>query len=206
MRSLVLPYRRLLKETYTIEVVYSASSATTSKYYDLNIISFAKALSVVRLHDTWARFCREIFIMSAIGKARDLTGNIIVGVPGAANSSDVLNILWRIHPRRSNRPRSSYWEPKWYNPTEFIRLAQYVGLSNFPTLSAAIGATPSPIDDLRKIRNFLVHRSESAARDAKMVVGNMSPMEYLEQIVSPGFPLFITWIYQLRAQCQAAVT
>lgn len=155
--------------------------------------------SIIALHDSWARFCRNVVIISAIGGVIDGSGNKI---PKSqySNEADVLNAI-----RLYYNKRSSDWEPKWHDPGACLAAARGLGVGNLSRLNGAIGATPSPIDDIRKVRNFFAHKVPDAARKALTVSGGLAPHLYPCQRIGVNWTQFDRWLHQLRSQADAAI-
>jgi hypothetical protein len=65
-----------------------------------------------------------------------------------------------------SRYKKRRYEPKWANASECIDAAQRLSISNLATVAAALGATNSPADSIRRVRNFYAHRGSEAAQEA----------------------------------------
>lgn len=111
---------------------------------------------VYQLQIVWECFVREYVVNSALGKHNDRNGPTEARIARFFSSKEaVANYIVA-----SGRSR---YEPKWYSSQEVIAVANRLRLSNFSDISAAIGVTPWPLEDLRLIRNFFAHRSKFAA-------------------------------------------
>jgi hypothetical protein len=55
------------------------------------------------------------------------------------------------------------YEPKWARATECIDAAIRLKIANTGTVTAALGATNSPADEIRHVRNYYAHRRQGAA-------------------------------------------
>jgi hypothetical protein len=118
-------------------------------------------MAVVRLHDAWARFCRELVVLSAFGRTITLSG---IPLPPCHQSIKRCHL---VIPRLLATPGRDYrFEPRWADATQCILAAQRLAIANFPTLSAALGATNSPADDIRRARNFYAHRKKGTAQES----------------------------------------
>ena len=113
---------------------------------------------VIRLHDAWARFCREVVILSASGTLT-LGGTALLSVAGIANRSMVIPVLLSRYKKRK-------YKPKWASASECIDAAQRLSISNLATVSAALGAINSPAENIRRVRNFYAHRANETAQEA----------------------------------------
>lgn len=116
-------------------------------------------MAIVRLHDAWARFCREVVILSACGNAVTLGGSIIPAAPGISLRSEVI-------PRLLSTYRKRRYEPHWAESQQCIEAAKRLKIGNLSTFSAAIGATNSPIEAITHVRNFYAHRKHGSSRRA----------------------------------------
>ena len=121
---------------------------------------FAAELVVIRLHDSWARFCRELIVLSAYGKIETLGGiRLTTSLPAIKSKGDVVPVLMGLSGGRLN-------EPKWYASDQCIKAAQRLNIQNLATVSAALGAVNSPANRLREVRNFYAHRKKHTAEQA----------------------------------------
>ena len=62
-------------------------------------------MAIIRLQDAWSRFCRELVILSAIGKTETIGGVILSPSPGVKNRSSVIPLLLSTYARRRYKPR-----------------------------------------------------------------------------------------------------
>lgn len=114
--------------------------------------------AVVRLHDVWARYCRRLIIASASG-ARTSSGLVLGPVGLVARPADVLPILRSRYAKR----KPPWYEPRWADAAECVDAARLLGVANVSDIAAALGATNSPAEPLRRVRNFVAHRSHDTA-------------------------------------------
>jgi hypothetical protein len=152
------PLRRLTAETVWLQTEFlrEATSPRGERAEQL-----ACEMAVIRLHDAWARFCRELVILSAYGHTSTLGGLQLTPSDAAIKSrSSVVPFLLKKYKRRK-------YEPKWARADECIEAASRLSIVNLPIVSAALGATNNPADAIRHVRNFYVHRGKDAALLAK---------------------------------------
>jgi hypothetical protein len=116
-------------------------------------------MAVVRLHDAWARFCRELIILSALGRTVTLSGvPLAPSSPALANRNSVIAALLATYKKKK-------YEPRWSDAVECLDAAARLKIANLPTVSAGLSASNSPADEIRQVRNFYAHRRmESAIR------------------------------------------
>lgn len=154
MAALSEPIRRLQMELAWLRREFHAASAGARDRHE----QLAAEMSVIRMHDAWARYCRELVILSAWGNSTTLSGSIIPAV--VRKRSDVMPTLLSTFARRKQ------YEPKWASATECIDAANRLRTANLGTLAAAMGATNSPAEELRHVRNYYAHRRRGAAARA----------------------------------------
>lgn len=161
MVALADPIRRLRTEmSWLREEFHSAAGAPRTRREQL-----AAEMAVIRIYDAWARYCRELVILSASGNSLTLGGTIVPAV--VRRRSDVLPTLFGTYRKRRQ------YEPQWASATECIDAASRLKIRNFVTLAAAMGATNSPADEIRNVRNYYAHRRRGAAQRAMACNGFM---------------------------------
>jgi hypothetical protein len=110
MAALSDPIRRLVTElTWLKEEFYVASKPPRARQKQL-----AAEMAVIRMYDAWARYCRELVILSASGNTVTLNGVIIPAV--VKRRSDVIPALLATY-------KESRYEPKWARATDCIEAA-----------------------------------------------------------------------------------
>ena len=165
-----------------------------------------RALCVIQLHDAWVRFNRRLIVESAGGRPRAITSRRLSLAAGVASRQDVILQLRRLCPKKP-----PWWEPRWGDATEGIAAARRLGVSNLSTISAALGSTPSPVDDLRLIRNFYAHRGYETAQNVIRIVQrySLTGIQHADQLIiaptAPGMALFEAWVFDLLIIAEAAV-
>ncbi len=166
---------------------------------------WSREMCVVRLQDAWARFCRELVLISASEQPITLNGTLLPLAPGIKCRKDALSALRVIY----NRPP---WEPKWFDAQACLKPATILRISNYASMSGGIAVSPSPLDDLRTLRNFLVHRSEQTAADVQTVAKKLHlPVTtgaiaiLLSNSGTTGTTMLELWVRQLQAMAQVAV-
>lgn len=157
-------------------------------------------MAVIRLYDAWARFCRELVLLSATGRPLTAKGSRIPCCASARTRTDALSILTN---------GGKQFEPDWAKSKKCLDAAQRLSIFNFRTVSAAIGAQ-SPIEEIRVIRNFFAHRSKRTADDIRKHPFSISPqtlrIEHLVGvIVPPAITRMESWIVDLRHLALASI-
>ena len=163
----------------------------------------AAEMTVIRLHDAWARFCRELIVLSAYGGINTLSGLLLTkSHPAIGVRGDVVPVLIGTF-------RKKLTEPLWYAATECIDAGQRLHVQNLSTIAAALSASNSPATLLRDVRNFYAHRKASTAFKAFNAVNFVLPHRPnvfdLNSYTSGGSTIFRDWTLRLSAIAQAAV-
>jgi len=162
----------------------------------------AQSYATVRLQDAWARYCRALILMSAQGRVRTTSGQLLPASNLVQSAGgDALTALKLTYPRsRQSRP---LWEPKWFDANEAYDAAARLQIANLSTVSA-ITATGNALDDLRMCRNFLAHRGQTSSAEVDQVrrrMGvslNLSVEDLMNIVVLPGTTsLFEVWCDEL---------
>ncbi len=184
----------------------------TIAVYQLSVDSIDKSarlsaeMSVIRLYDAWARFCREIIVLSAGGRPCTANGYRLPPVPGINEISEVIPFLFDSYPRRY-RPR---FEPNWARPDKAIQAGQRLNIPNKFTVEAALGATNSPAENLRPVRNFLAHRGKNSANRVRnqnfvSTTDKVNVESIIGKLVPPGIMLFEKWVLDFRSVALASI-
>jgi hypothetical protein len=183
--------------------------------------------SVVALQDAYGRFIRELILRSVMGNATDATGRRLrpgpLGVVRTQGALDELRQKWpayRATPRRGKRkpippvrkPLHRNWEPDWhvdYCWTQALTILQPV---NANAIAAGLGAGSAAALELRRVRNFSVHRGETSADGiAEVAAGHgltawRQPRDIVVASIGGGRAgLFSSWCARLTAVSRAAV-
>ncbi len=166
----------------------------------------AREMSVIRLHDAWARFCRELIIISSYARPYSINGVIVPKAPDIRSRGDAISRA-KIKTRKGGRR-----EPRWADANESISAAQRLSITNFLNVSGGLGMTPSPVDDLRRMRNFFAHRNATTAKHVRSIARSIGmaaqarPIDWASQPQLPsGVALFEIWVIQLRQMAYIAV-
>lgn len=164
---------------------------------------FAGEFVVIRLHDAWARFCRELIVVSAYGKITTLGGTrLATSLPVIKSRGDVIPTLMGMYAKRRN-------EPSWFSAVECCDAGTRLCIQNLATVSAALGAANSPANHIREIRNFYAHRKKESAIKAvstRPFLGPHSPAVFrLNDYLPGGATVLETWVQELIAIATAAM-
>ena len=146
-------------------------------------------MAIVRLQSEWEQFVRNLILDSATGLYVN-SGGRVFGAATAVRSMGRERVLRSVVP--------SWREPNWIVPNDAIGVARSLGVTNLTNISSYLGISPWKIENLRHIRNFIVHRSKSAAvkfRDHSSVpiLGSISPVTFCLSYDSTGTKRYLTW-------------
>lgn len=163
---------------------------------------------VIRLHDCWARYCRELIFCSAAESPLTLSGAVLAKAAGVVSRKDVIPLIKAGF--KASKRSLPFGEPRWADSAQCMDSVKILSLSNSSTILAAIGSTPSPSDDLRKVRNYIAHRNESTAKELQSVAKTLPAAKDLYSLLSNPLPptgtsVFEQWILQLRVIAIAAI-
>lgn len=194
------PLRRFYRESAWLLGAYQSAvrkySMAFHREYEL-----AADMAVVRLHDSWARFCREAVILSACGRTQTLSGTVVSSATGISGRRDVIPKLLSTY----SRPR---FEPRWHIAHECLDAAKRLQVSNMQSLHA-LGATGSPSEELRHLRNYIAHRNADTATKVQLSPGLAGLGTHksigLSRFVNGGVSQLESWVIDLRAIAKASL-
>lgn len=117
--------------------------------------------SILQLQVEWEHFVRCFVLDCATGRFEDTNGRIFSRLAlRSTNRERVSHILMSSFRKRRR-------EPDWYLPDQAIDAADRLRLSNSQKIATLLGVTPWVLDDLRHLRNFVVHQSKDSALEAR---------------------------------------
>ena len=195
-------YQRFGKETAMLTQTLESSIAP-SIHTPLTIQQHSVVeLCVIRLHDAWSRFCRELVVTSAYAKPLTAQGNRVPRASGVQRRDQVIPKLLATYKKRSQ-------EPYWYLTDQCLDAAGRLKVSNYSAISSGIGLSfpdmsPSPNDQVRLVRNFFAHRHQESADKALEIARNLHipgvthPRSLVVATVPPGILVFRLWVNRLR--------
>lgn len=196
MSSLHLPIRRFVQESSWLSREFAGALVPES---DTNRLICE--MTVIRLHDSWARGCRELVIVSACGQTKTIGGTSLKRAPKVTGAGSVIPTLLATY-------RNKKTEPKWFDSAECIDSAQRLQVGNLTTIAGALGATTSPADKLRYVRNFYAHRGRYTAREASKQLTFKRPEHpgvfELGALTRPDLSVLDEWIMGLTDTLRAA--
>ncbi|MCW2065054.1 UNVERIFIED_ORG: hypothetical protein M2420_000373 [Stenotrophomonas maltophilia] len=160
-------------------------------------------MAIVRLHDSWARCCRNIVLRSACG-CRTLGGARVPAAVGVTNEAEALAKYFASF-RRVRLPQ----EPKWHSARDAIDAAQRIDIRNRTAVVAALSSSNSPAEAMRKVRNYYAHRTRDTVAKA-MGTGFFPSLSVpsvfnLNELGAGGETILRAWIRELRLMADAAM-
>ncbi|WP_040491094.1 hypothetical protein [Ilumatobacter nonamiensis] len=123
------------------------------------------ARSVIEAMNSYDRFCRYLFLSSALG-ARGADGERVVESGDRMRTHDeaIDRAFYYKYPHRTTRtPRE---ELDWKVPAELIRSLRSVSAKNVSQVEAALSADSQAVHRLPVFRNFYAHRGQDTALKA----------------------------------------
>jgi hypothetical protein len=206
--KLITLYRRFVSETQTILERFNRASALSIKpneeFFHVHIP--AQEMCVVKLYDAWSRFCKELVIVSACCQPESRQDKTVLLAQGI-KPYDRVGTIQHLEKAVNRKEKSIGWG----TPRHCIDAAIKLKLTNEPSISASIGSTPSPTDNLRQIRDFFAHRNENTSFNVGTVAFSMGfPKHYkaLQIVNAPSgtkINVFELWIIELRNMAYAAI-
>ena len=202
--SLVQIYNNILSES---EWLMNSHKFALKKYVaqpKFRESQLVMEMAVIRLHDMWTRFSRELIIISAGGRPYTAAGVRLSYVPGVKKIRDVIPMLKKSY---GNRWR---FEPKWFFATKCLDAANRLKIQNYNIISGALGSTNSPVEELRVVRNYMAHRSISAADEIRAQLWwnpkiKLDVYDLSGRMVTGGTTAMENWVYRLRIVAEAAI-
>lgn len=163
---------------------------------------YGQEMCVVRLIDAWSRFCRELIILCAGCQPVTAGGSIVPLAPGIASRIEAVAHL--VHSPGAK-------EPPWHVANECTGVLRRLGVQNRTQIIAALGASNSPAEHLRHVRNYFAHRNDdtlSKVQETKrqlLVPPHFSAMDIVMDPVPPGIRRFEMWVSLLKIIAQDAI-
>jgi hypothetical protein len=198
-------YWRFRSKTYWLAENYASSVSDPHDCGDIHLLSRESA--IVQLQDQWSNFCRDLILQSWRGGVTTLGGQPITVRTGPASNYDAMNTLRSTYSGRLSKGR--YWEPKWFDAVEALDAAHRLQIENFSDISAGIGLTPSPLDEIRAVRNFIAHRGAQSVAQLQPFVATPTAKMVDQHVAAPtlgGALRFERWVAQLDIMARAAAS
>ena len=155
---------------------------------------------VNRLFHLWGEFVRGLVVTSALGGCVRLSGAAVLSAPNISRPSDIPQVI----KEKSVAGPGLRWEDPNWTATKVGRLQ----LSNAQQILLGIGA--APYDDLRRVRNFVVHpnphtRSEFEAVALAYSLFGVDSVDLLLHRLPGGGTVLEGWIRDLQSAALDAV-
>ena len=123
------------------------------------LFGYSRGFLVNRLFHLWGEFCRGLVVASALGGYKRLNGVLVGRAPNISRPSDIPQVI----------KEKSVAGPglRWEDPTWTARKVNQLQLNNGRQILLGIGA--APYDDLRRVRNFVVHPNPHTRSEFEVV-------------------------------------
>ncbi len=155
----------------------------------------SRLFCVIRLQHLWGAFCRELLVRSSVGGSSTIGGTYLTPVPGIVYPNDVDKVAQQTLRRQ---------RIAWHVPILVGRVVRQISPANEMQIVTALSSV-SPVDDILKVRNHLVHPSAETQRLYSVVTRRLGifdsdPEVLLSASISPGnVTRFEYWVIQLQA-------
>ena len=194
---------RFMSKTAILDTTFQSIGSTCAISDPLAGAS-AREMLVVRLQDYWAQFVRELIVLSASGRAVTSSGVRLPARRGFSRTGEVRSWL------AANRPNPNR-DLDWHVASTSVHWSQRIGIANHTTVTAALGSTNSPEEQVRIYRNFVVHRTKETAERLRRdnFRRNLAPRSLSSlplEVTAGGVPIFARWVkdFQLVAKVASA--
>ena len=204
MEQLQKTYRRFLAESQEIlDISLRSQTLAAARVNPDRLPEYSAEMSLVKLLDTWSRFCRDLVVWSAVGRTKTGGGILLASAPGIAQHADVIPTLMATYRKRKS-------EPDWYRASDCIEAARRLRINNFSTVANAIGAKNSLADEIRVVRNYYVHRTSDTASKLKLklllsAADQLNIIDISNEKLAGGNTRAFVWVSNLRAIGSAAI-
>lgn len=167
----------------------------------------ARENATVFLQDQWSAFCRDLVYSSWRGGCMTTLGSSLPARVGSRTNHAALIALKATYTGRQRK--SPQWEPKWFDPNEAIDAAKRLHVANLASITAGLGLSPSPLDELRAVRNYFAHRGRESTDRLKPYTGypvtSGAAHDLLKRRSLGGGYRFEAWVADLDVMARAAV-
>ena len=111
------------------------------------VLRHSRGFLVNRFFHLWGEYCRHATVVSALGGCKTIGGNLLNSAPMVRNISDILGVIGEAS---ITGPGMRWGDPRW--TTRKVNRIQPTNLQQIK-----LGISAPPYDDLRRIRNFVIH-------------------------------------------------
>ena len=199
-------YKRFERECSFLDYVFN-SVANAVNQPNSPLIQYTREMCVIRLHDAWNRFCRELVLSSAGRISVTAKGSRLSRAPGVGRYTDVIPVLLSTYKKRRT-------EPAWHNPTECLDAASRLKITNYSAVSQGLSLSfngPAPTAQMTAIRNYFAHRNPTTSNGVADVSRGLSIIpvppayELIAYVVQSGVSLYSLWVIRLKTMGQLAI-
>ena len=168
--------------------------------------ALAREDATIQLQDQWSVYCRDLILASWRGGISTLGGTTLKRRSGDCSNSAALDTLRATYVGRSKKSKT--WEPKWFDSVQALDAAKRLGIANFAEVSSGLGLSPSPLDQLRAVRNYFAHRGKDSADRLEPFL-TVRPTaagahQHVASLTLAGVPMLVRWAAELDTMAWAA--
>lgn len=200
-------YWRFSRRTGWLSAAFTQASDTPLDQACENPHVLARENATVFLQDQWSAFCRDLVYSSWRGGCITASGSMLPARVGARSNHAALLALKSTYTGKQKKSR--HWEPKWFDPIDTLEAAKRLHVPNIAAISAGVGLSPSPLDELRAVRNYFAHRGRESSERLKPYTGGpvtvAAAHDLLTQRSLGGGYRFESWVADLDVMARAAV-
>lgn len=200
-RTLGTLYSHFIAKTENVNDTFNTSLPSSPVHKESCIkLSFdGRERQIIKLQLYWGEFCHELLVKSAIGGYKTLKS----GTLNPARISKVTDIYTVAN--KISRGRDFPWHIPYY----CTNLAKTIGTQNYGQILMGLSIT-APIDDLRDVRNHLVHPCKTTQLAFNRVASkygypSSDPISLLATIQKNGKTLLFKWIESLRLMAEISI-
>ncbi len=199
-------YWRFSRKAYWLAAAFAQAARPPLDVNCTDAHVLTRENATVYLQEQWSAFCRDPVCSSWRGGVWTLGGTYVQARSGSRTNGAALAALRATY--TGKQKKAKHWEPKWFDPLETIEAARRLTVPNFSNIAAGVGLTPSPLDELRAVRNYFAHRGrESSSRLATYVGGQVtdaSAHALISDTTLGGGYRFELWAAELDSMARAA--
>ena len=198
-------YRKFARECSLLEYAFGFTT-TASVPADSVRNQLIREMCVIRLHDTWHRFCRELILLSAGGKPITANGVRLSRSPGVNSYQDVVPALLNTYKKRRT-------EPAWHSPGECIDAARRLNIPNYDAVEQGLSLyfdSLAPTTQLTALRNYFAHRNRNTSQRVidiarGLFINPIPPAFELVATLQSGITLFALWVIRLKTMARLSI-
>ena len=181
--------------------------------FDSRRVEYETSSLVIELQNTWVNTCRAFMLSCYLGTTSTSGLYIESSVNFESEDNALRHMILKFRPKAEPTASGSwppYFEPKWYDPGNLLKLAQHTNLANVPQLSDCFSLGFYVFGDLPVARNYFAHRNMHTKAKAMGLAPKYGsgvfgkPSDFLLFVPSrTGVSVLETWIGEIRTTLTA---